>query len=286
MVKPPRGTLTLYNHYRNMTIKEKIIHNLKQGTFIKNGKKFIYQRTLKFFKYNNLFSSFSDHKKKIKNLYESFPSINSIECITYGNYFGSKKAPLNEKSVVYSLGVGNHIDFDLVVANEYNSNVYLYDPTPESIEFMKKFISNERLIFNPYGVWMHETTLTFYTPKYGGSSSAVNHMDSNSDSFDAKCYPLKKFMLDNNHDYIDYLKMDIEGAALPILKDLFENNIFPNQVMTEFESPNGSDKDKKDAFLKDVNYVTEIAKKNGYKIYSIPYEGPKYYSIELLMTKV
>ena len=32
--------------------------------------------------------------------------------------------------------------------------------------------------------------------------------------------------------------------------------------------------------------VTDTILKNGYKIYSIPYEGPKYYSIELLMTKV
>lgn len=269
-----------------MTIKEKIIHNLKQGTFIKNGKKFIYQRTLKFFKYNNLFNSFDGHKRKIKSLYESFPSIKSIEHLTYGNYFGSKDVPLSENSIVYSLGVGNHIDFDLVVANEYKSNVYMYDPTPESIEFMKSFNSNNRLIFKPYGVWMHETTLTFYTPKYGGSSSAVNHIDSNSDSFKAKCYPLKKLMIDNGHNHIDYLKMDIEGAALPILKHLFENNIFPNQIMTEFESPSGNDKNKKNTFLEDIKYVIEIAKKNGYKIYSIPYEGPKYYSIELLMTKV
>ena len=44
---------------------------------------------------------------------------------------------LDEFSIVYSLGVGDYIDFDLGLIKRCQSNVYAFDPTPTSQAFVE-----------------------------------------------------------------------------------------------------------------------------------------------------
>ena len=53
-----------------------------------------------------------------------------------GNYYIDLRKKLTENSIVYSLGVGTHIDFDLELSNRFSTTVHLFDPTPESIDFI------------------------------------------------------------------------------------------------------------------------------------------------------
>ena len=56
--------------------------------------------------------------------------------------------------------------------------------------------------------------------------------------FESECEQLNSLMESNKHKHIDVLKMDIEGAAPPILNHMLDNKIYPNQIVAEFERPN------------------------------------------------
>ena len=45
---------------------------------------------------------------------------------------------LNEQSIVYSLGVGDLIDFDLDLINDYGLTVHAFDPTPFAEEWVQE----------------------------------------------------------------------------------------------------------------------------------------------------
>ena len=40
-----------------------------------------------------------------------------------------KNIPLTPESIIYSVGVGEDISFDLLLSDKYNCNIYLIDPT-------------------------------------------------------------------------------------------------------------------------------------------------------------
>src|SRR5690349_12987182 len=45
---------------------------------------------------------------------------------------------LSPHSVVYSLGVGNEIRFDLLLIEKFSVDVYAFDPTPESVAWINE----------------------------------------------------------------------------------------------------------------------------------------------------
>ena len=47
----------------------------------------------------------------------------------YGGWIIPKNNELNDKSIIYSVGVGEDISFDLLLQCKYNSNIILIDPT-------------------------------------------------------------------------------------------------------------------------------------------------------------
>jgi hypothetical protein len=56
---------------------------------------------------------------------------------------------LNADSIVYSLGIGDDIDFDLPVIEKYDVEVHAFDPTPSSIEMLDGMDLPQRFAFHP-----------------------------------------------------------------------------------------------------------------------------------------
>ena len=50
----------------------------------------------------------------------------------YGGWYVPTNLNLDEKSIVYSGGVGEDISFDLVLSDKYKCNIFLIDPTKKS----------------------------------------------------------------------------------------------------------------------------------------------------------
>lgn len=266
-----------------MSILQKIVNNIKKGTLLKNGNKALKNRWLKYKKYNNWTEKNNPYRRINRIILQQFNSLDDHH-VFYGNYPLDNRVKLDKNSVIYSLGIGTHIEFDKSISNEIGCKVFMYDPTPISIEYMKNQ-NNSNFHFFPYGVWEHPMELKFYTPKWGGSSSIFPDDENQQPDFTAKCDTMSTFMAENKHTDIDVLKMDIEGAGLVVLKNMLANNICPKQIVMELERPKGNEVSEQIPFFNEIITITNTLKEKGYTIYQIPQNGYKYYSFEFLCVK-
>ena len=246
--------------------------------YIKILKRRIYRRV----KYSN-FHYFLDYKRVLTK--EFLEKIDPIDNNHYevGNYFLHKNYQFNKTSLIYSFGILNDIDFDLALVNNSKCQVYLFDPTPRSIAFMKTYKDHPQLHYTPKGLWTEKTVLKFFQDPEGGSASAVFNTNSGS-YFEANCETLDQLMSHNKHQHIDVLKMDIEGAALPVLEYMIKKDIYPTQIVVELERPKKTVTDLIDFFFR-VNQITTHFQQKNYSIFKLPKDRAKYFSLELLFVK-
>lgn len=196
----------------------------------------------------------------------------------YGTEYGGFYLPTNvheyldEKSVIYTIGVGEDISFDVLLANVTGAPIYMYDPTPRAIKHVeliqRAFDTNTKpepsmrygggdpsyidmlfenkcnsksLVFTPKAITHdeHQKFARFYQPKNKEHVSCSllensHHFDT-SQYYDVECTTLIQEMKNNNHEHIDLLKLDVEGVECDILNDLFEKNVLPKIINVEFD---------------------------------------------------
>jgi FkbM family methyltransferase len=183
---------------------------------------------------------------------------------TYGGWFIPKDCNLNENSIIYSVGVGEDLSFDIQLQSKYNCNIFLFDPTKRSIKHFdecKKYYSTnkiykftgniqpdyytnivgqhpnfDKITYINTGLWNKKDTLKFYrqTEIKNVSQSLIPNMFSNDyDIVNVDC--IKNQMTELKHTHIDLLKMDIEGAEITVLNNMIDENIFPTYLCIEFD---------------------------------------------------
>ena len=262
------------------SLTHKIKRNLKEGSLIKNGTRALRKRLITQIHTSNWIYFFDKYRIQTKKYQSDITPLGS-NGIKAGNYYIDKRILVDNKSVVYSLGILTDITFDLFMSETYGCEVFMYDPTPESVSFMKRWKNTPGLNFNPIGVWTENKTLRFYRPSIGASASTIN-VDTNSDDyFEAECLSMKTIMKHNAHSNITIFKADIEGAALPILLQMTEQGILPDQIIAEFERPK-LDKQKIEQFFDDLSKLRNDLRNIGYEEYLLPRKKAKYFSLELL----
>lgn len=205
----------------------------------------------------------------------------------YGGWVIPDSGFLNDKSIIYAVGAGEDISFDVGVVQEYGSEVHIFDPTPRAKEHYdylvygiksgkdvlinggpeKYSISEDQLssiFFHQIGLWNEKDSLKFFVPR---NSSHVSHSLLNlqqTDDYimvDVDC--LRNIMQELDHTKIDLLKLDIEGAEYKVLESIIEDNIDVRVLCIEFDEVNNP--------LDDMyrNRIDEILKRItdfGYKI--------------------
>ena len=147
---------------------------------------------------------------------------------------------LNADSIVYSLGVGDDIDFDLAVIEKYGVEVHAFDPTPSAIDMLNKRNLPQRFAFHPWAVTATDGSLTFYPRlrKDGTKSDVMYTMiaekETIDDAIEVPAYSLSTISEKLGHKRIDLMKMDIEGAEYEVLDGLLASSIKPTQLLVEF----------------------------------------------------
>lgn len=215
----------------------------------------------------------------------------------YGGFYYPKnlKNYLNSESVIYCVGAGEDISHDIELANELNSKIYIFDPTPRAIAHVNEVIdvfnnkkeaknnknlgggdinywnillnnkiNTNNIIFKNYGLGCEDGTFKFYKPsnKDYVSCSLVSGMKGE-DYFNVEVKNLNTIMKELNHNRLDLLKIDIEGLECDVINKMLDDNIFPKLLSIDFDlAANGEKiKDEKKC-LETINRLIS----NNYKL--------------------
>lgn len=243
----------------------------------------IYNRIIAPLLFSDLWIPFSAERRIARNYEKTLPRINNQHFLTMGNYCIHDDPKLNRDSIVYSLGVLADTDFDQAISDRYDCPIYLFDPSNIAKNHLDK-VNNPKFIFEQVGVWNETLVMQFTSPKYGGSPSMVP-TEYKGKRFEHKCVDIKEILEKNGHDHIDVIKMDIEGAAFEVIERLLEIEVYPRQLVAEFERM------KTNSVMDFLAFYSRLIKLNqrmvelGYKIHVIPREKFKYFSIELIYVR-
>ena len=156
--------------------------------------------------------------------------------------YGGYRVPLGllaANSVVYSVGVGEDIRFDLELIARFGCTVHAMDPVPRAAEHARRAGAGEpRFVFHQLAVWSRDETVTFHAPATEGhiSHSAVNLFNTGV-AFQAEARALRSLMHSWGHDHLDLLKVSAEGAEFEILETLVRDGPIVAILCAEFSLP-------------------------------------------------
>lgn len=167
----------------------------------------------------------------------------------YGGYFLDPSL-IPSNPVVYALGVGEDVSFDLALIERYGCTVHAFDPTPKVARWVKSQSLPATFVFHPIGVADFDGVSDFYLPPRADfiSHSLVRARQYSDRFIRVPIARLSTVMSQMGHTHIDVLKMDIEGAEYAVLTDIINAGIKVTQVVAEFHhrlSGIGTDKTKK-----------------------------------------
>lgn len=187
----------------------------------------------------------------------------------YGNIYGGfYVCPqfLNQKSIIYSFGIGEDISFDKAIIENHNCQVFGFDPTPKSIIWIKNQNLPANFNFYDFGISNKSGFVEFYLPRNPEYISGSYIIQKNVNIMDKIVVKMKSFediINELGHKHIDILKMDIEGAEYDVIDCILNTRIPINQFLIEFHErlfENGKVQ---------TENVIEKLKSNGYGIFAI-----------------
>lgn len=152
---------------------------------------------------------------------------NEIVCAkTYNNEFVS----VEENDLVIDIGF-NHGLFTYESLNKNPSKIIGFEPNPKLVESWLVNNGDPRVELNQLAVSDRSGITTFYESEFNGMSSIYEDINDSSKrtSYMVNVIGFYEYILNNNIQKIDYLKVDCEGAEYDIFKSIpdeyLKNNI-------------------------------------------------------------
>lgn len=126
--------------------------------------------------------------------------------------------------------------FDLELVEEYGCQVFAFDPTPKSVEWVRQQNLPPEISFNPWGVADFDGSALLYPPlnKTHMSHSLTKHKGTSNEGVTVDFKSIGTTMELLGHNSISLLKMDIEGGEYAVINDIIRNEISVNQLCVEF----------------------------------------------------
>jgi FkbM family methyltransferase len=140
-----------------------------------------------------------------------------------GTAYGGWPVPvqlLNRSSVVYSVGAGDDVTFDLGLIERTGCEVHAFDPTPEAARHIAAH-AHPRLTFHNVAIWTHTGELTMHraaNPRHM-ALSAVNlqHTDR---SVVVPCRTIESVRAELGHHRVSLIKLTVDGGEYGLLPQL------------------------------------------------------------------
>lgn len=154
---------------------------------------------------------------------------------TYGGWCVCKDA-LPKNAIIYSLGIGEDITFDLEMIANINARIFAFDPTPRSAQWIKQQKPSMNFKFYPYAIAGLDGFIDFYPPDDPEhvSYSILPKTSDYKETMKVPAYKISTLVNKMAHKKIDILKMDIEGAEYDAIDDLFISGLDISQILVEF----------------------------------------------------
>ena len=95
-------------------------------------------------------------------------------------------------------------------------------------------------------------------------------------------------MKNNKNNNIDVIKLDIEGASIDVIEDFINDEIFPGQIVAEFEYSENDNVEENDfiSWSNRLKKIIDLLKTKNYKCYYLPrYSHLPYSTIEALFIR-
>ena len=147
---------------------------------------------------------------------------------------------LDAGSIVYSLGVGDSVEFDLALIKRTGARVYAFDPTPYARDWVEAQSLPQEFEFFPWAASGKDGHLRLYrrVNRRGKRAEVMWTADSSAgdpdDYVDAPAYTFASLMKQLGHNNVDLMKMDVEGAEYDILDALQQAACLPRQLLVEY----------------------------------------------------
>ena len=185
----------------------------------------------------------------------------------YGGWSFVNYKSLNNNYVL-SAGLGEDASFDLELIRKYNCKVISIDPTPRAIDHYNMIINNSgkskkkgynetgKLDVSSYDLSKINNTnfilinqalyninnieLKFFSPPNKNHVSYSinnwqNNYSNNTDFIKVKTTTIKSILQKFNINTLELIKLDIEGAEIEVIKNMINDQIYPKQILVEFD---------------------------------------------------
>jgi FkbM family methyltransferase len=135
---------------------------------------------------------------------------------------------LRPDAVVYSGGVGEDITFEQELIRRFGVKIHIFDPSPVAASTIA-LANTDHLLFKPIG--LAASTMANFSIG-GGTASSAWLKAGGGESL--PCTSLAREMELHGHDFIDLLKIDIEGFEYEVLESCLSQHIPIHQICVEF----------------------------------------------------
>lgn len=164
-----------------------------------------------------------------------------LPCLRLGTEYGGYavlEGSIDSASVVYSLGLGEDISFDLALMALTRCQVYGFDPTPRSVAWVRAQNPPAGFHVRELGLAGYDGKASFTPPQNPAHiSHSMVHAAAAPEAAVRVEFEVKRLatvMRELGHTRLDLLKMDIEGAEYEVLDDLLSTALRPRQILVEF----------------------------------------------------
>ena len=192
-----------------------------------------------------------------------------IDCSVRSRFLGSEYGGwmiatdvLPATPIVFSVGIGGDITFDLAVISAFHAVVYGFDPTPKSISYIESQSLPKAFHFVPIGLDGQDGTLTLHLPR-ADWDCYTREMNA-SDAVETVNCPVERFVTLANRcqvDSVDILKLDIEGSEYTSIPDILKTPIPVAQLLVELHY------DESPAQLKRARDLVALIRGAGYRLF-------------------
>lgn len=218
----------------------------------------------------SLINTLKKQYKILSGKISSFKIEHKCPHVWYGNSYGGffvNPDLLHPDAIVYSFGIGQDTSFDDAIIQKHNCHVHGYDPTPKSIEWIaQRSDLSPKFHFHPFGLDKETRITHFNLPKNKEhvSGSIINHQNVDENNMvEVQMKSLIDIVSENNHSYIDVLKMDIEGSEYCVIESILNSAIEIRQILLEIHErffDNGIEKTKE---------LLNSLHQHGYKVFGV-----------------